>query len=340
MDIDKIDNRFKMIEEIGSGSFGSVTKAFDMEKKIVVALKKLKDNFSHQFSEERIVNEITILQKLQHPNIVKIYDVIYSKPENSYYISMEYCEQDLIALLDTNKLQPQHIKCFMSQILSALKYLNDQKIVHQDIKPANILVQNGDRIKLADFGLAVTYPQNDDKNVCGGTPSYNSPEKLFGTTQITPASDIWSTGVMFYQLITKNYIFTSNSSSDQILIVIMNICGAPDLEKWPEAKQMKNYSKFIKYANPTPTLNSKFTDEMISTYGNIINHIKAMFTLTPSNRPTADALLKTGDFNVPHAAIDITEEFHMKLKNTRNINLEECTPIARPPMPKPSLLYA
>lgn len=335
-DVDKIGNRFKLIEEIGSGAFGSVSKAYDSEKKLIVALKQLKDR---EFCEEKVVNEITILKKLQHPNIVKIYDIFYSKSEDSYYISMEYCEQDLMALLETNKLQPQHLKCFMNQILHALQYLKDQNIVHQDIKPANILVQDGRKVKLADFGLAFSYPQESDINIDGGTPAYCSPEKLFGATKITSASDIWSAGVLFYQLISQNLIFTSDSSTDQILVSILNICGAPDLNQWPEVKTTKNYSKFIKYANPSPTFNTKFTEDMITEYGNIINHIKMMLNLIPSNRPTAEALLKSNDFNFGSITFSITEEFHLKHKNYKNIILEDYIATTRPILPKPTPLF-
>ncbi|EAY11617.1 CAMK family protein kinase [Trichomonas vaginalis G3] len=330
--VDRVDDRFKHIENIGTGSFGSVTKSLDTKFKRIVALKRLKDNYQHEIDEKKVVNEVTILRKLNHQNIVKLYDVFYVKSEDAYYISMEYCEQDLLALLETGKLDATTIKFFMKQILEALSYLSAHNIVHQDIKPANILVQGGNTIKFADFGLATAVDSSLSMTNCGTAP-YIPPEKFFGATNFDPSADIWSTGVLFYQLIKKELIFGSNMQSDLIIREILRVCGAPDTKAWPEVLSLENYGRYSKYASETSNLSSKFTAEMKADYGQIIEHIKSMLNLVPSQRPSAASLLATNDFETPLTHVPVTEEFHIRIRN-KSVSPLKFSPVVRPVLPR------
>ncbi|EAX88877.1 CMGC family protein kinase [Trichomonas vaginalis G3] len=328
-EIQKIENRFRPIESIGGGSFGSVTKSLDIKNNRIVALKKLK-SFSSEQDEERIVNEVTIVQKLNHPNIVKIYDIFYSTSENCYYISMEYCQQDLLALLETHTLNPTQKKSIMKQILEALAYLEKRNIIHQDLKPANILVQDGMRIKLADFGLATYYTTDHEMTNCG-TLAYNPPEKHLESTILTKTIDVWSAGVLFYQLITHKVLFQSGLQD------VITICGAPDPKLWPNVMTFKNYNKCLQWASSNPSLNSLFTENDKSNYGNVIERIKSMLSLYPDQRPLPSALLESKDFDSESVSIQINEEFHQKVHQKSRKPLENL-PIVRPRLPDLSIL--
>src|SRR5690349_12288183 len=198
--------RYKIIAEIGQGAMGVVYKAVDPIIDRTVAIKTINLNLSRQELEEyeaRFQQEIKAAGRLNHPNIVTIYDV--GKTESVAYMAMEFLEgselKDIIASGDL--LPPEQVVDIISQVADGLWFAHQQDIVHRDVKPSNIMVMKGGMAKITDFGIA-RLPNSAVKTMTGlilGSPRYMSPEQVIGKS-IDARSDIFSLGVVLYEALT------------------------------------------------------------------------------------------------------------------------------------------
>lgn len=198
--------RYKIISEIGQGAMGVVYKAVDPIIDRTVAIKTINLNLSRQELEEyeaRFQQEIKAAGRLNHPNIVTIYDV--GKTEAVAYMAMEFLEgQELKDIIASGKLLPaDQVVDITSQVADGLWFAHQQNIVHRDVKPSNIMVMRGGIAKITDFGIA-RLPNSAVKTMTGlilGSPRYMSPEQVIGKT-IDARSDIFSLGVVLYEALT------------------------------------------------------------------------------------------------------------------------------------------
>ncbi|SDA20994.1 serine/threonine protein kinase [Ruminococcus sp. YE71] len=200
----RLDDRYEITEQIGSGGMADVYKANDLESDRIVAVKILKDEFSENADFlRRFRNESKAIAVLNHPNIVKIFDV--GLEDDIKFIVMEYI--DGITLKDfieqQGVLRWKDALFFMTQILRALQSAHDKGIVHRDIKPQNIMMLEDGTIKVMDFGIA-RFSRTDGKTLSDktvGSVHYISPEQARG--EITDErSDIYSVGIMLYEMVT------------------------------------------------------------------------------------------------------------------------------------------
>lgn len=197
-----------VIELLGSGGMGAVYKARQKSLDRVVALKIIKASLVEIPSfADRFRREARSLAKLSHPNIVAVHD--FGKVDDLFYLIMEYVEgTDLRQLIATQELSPEQALAIVPQICGALQFAHDQGIVHRDIKPENILVDRDGVVKVADFGLAKLLTQTERNhdltatNQVMGTVKYMAPEQLEGSPGIDHRADIYSLGVVFYELLT------------------------------------------------------------------------------------------------------------------------------------------
>jgi serine/threonine-protein kinase len=198
--------RYKIISEIGQGAMGVVYKAVDPIIDRTVAIKTINLNLSRQELEEyeaRFQQEIKAAGRLNHPNIVTIYDV--GKTDQCAYMAMEYLEgQELKDIIASGKLlPPSDVVDIAAMVADGLWFAHQQDIVHRDVKPSNIMVLRGGIAKITDFGIA-RLPNSAVKTMTGlilGSPRYMSPEQVIGKT-IDARSDIFSLGVVLYEALT------------------------------------------------------------------------------------------------------------------------------------------
>lgn len=217
--------RYLVVEPVGSGAMGTVYKGRDPAIDRSVALKTIRFDSIASSSEvgelkERLIREAKAAGNLSHPNIVTIYDV--GVQANLQYIAMEFIDgYTLEALLKRNlELNYRIVADIVKQICSALDYAHSSGIIHRDIKPANIMVMDNFRVKVMDFGIAhVQSSSITQTGVAMGTPSYISPELLQGH-EVTPATDIYSLGVVLYELLTRRKPFVAENISSLIYKII------------------------------------------------------------------------------------------------------------------------
>ena len=196
--------KYIALSEIGKGSFGRVIKIMRKSDNKILIWKELNCENISEKEKEFITNEIMILQELNHPNIVKQYEVIPDNINSKIYIVMEYCEEgDLDKLILKNKNNKQLIDenliwDIIIQTLNALNYLhNEKKVLHRDIKPSNIFLDKDYKIKLGDFGLSRKY-LFEAKTILG-TPLYLPPE-ILERKPYNEKADIWALGCSIYEL--------------------------------------------------------------------------------------------------------------------------------------------
>lgn len=212
--------RYEVEKELGKGAMGVVYQGKDPTIGRVVAIKTMA--LSQEFDEdeladvkERFFREAETAGRLNHPNIVTIYDA--GEEHDLCYIAMELLKgKDLIPYTKAGSLLPLgKVMKIMAKVSSALGYAHAQHVVHRDIKPANIMYEpDGDVIKVTDFGIArITDSSKTKTGMVLGTPSFMSPEQLAGK-KVDGRSDLFSLGVMFYQMLTGQLPFQGDSMAE------------------------------------------------------------------------------------------------------------------------------
>ena len=210
--------RYKIIGELGKGSMGLVYKAQDPKINRLVAIKTIR--FSDEFDEdvisdikERFFMEAEIAGKLSHPSIVTIHDV--GDDQDLTYMAMEFLEgEDLEKYIKKDNLLPvRRVLDIIADIAEALDFAHRADVIHRDIKPANVMLLNNGHVKVTDFGIAKAISSSKTKTgVILGTPNYMSPEQIMGQ-KIDSKSDIFSLGILFYQLLTGELPFHGENLS-------------------------------------------------------------------------------------------------------------------------------
>ena len=239
--------RYEIIDELGTGAFAHVFKAFDRTLDRVVAVKVLHRKLNSE-QAQRFEREVEICQRLRHKNIVQMFDANL-EAEHPYMV-MEYLDGDTLdLLLECGAFPIEHAIDIITQIAWALEHLHKFELLHRDIKPANIVLIEGERAVLTDFNLSLDV-EATAISVTGqvaGTPRYMAPELWYGESA-TPSSDVFSLALVLYELLTGEEALKRgpdglpmpvNSLPDQVLV------QAPWLE--PIMEKATNFDSGLRY---------------------------------------------------------------------------------------------
>ena len=227
----RLDGRYELREIIGVGGMAYVYRAYDTIDDRIVAVKILKDEFLHneEFSR-RFKNESKAIAILSHKNIVRVIDVSFT--DSLQYIVMEYIDGiTLKEYIEQQKvLQWKEVVHFIVQILQALQHAHDKGIVHQDVKPQNIMLLSDGTIKVTDFGIArfsrAATQQSEQGDKAIGSVHYISPEQA--RAEITDEkSDIYSLGVMMYEMLTGKLPFESDNAVSVAIMQMQSVAQRP-----------------------------------------------------------------------------------------------------------------
>ena len=233
--------KYERLEKVGEGTYGVVYKCKIKKTTEYVALKKIRLENEDEGIPSTAIREISILKQLKHPNIVRLVDLIHG--EKKLYLVFEFMEHDLKKFLDLNNgpLSPPLVKSYLYQICAAIKYCHSKRILHRDLKPQNLLIDKNGAIKLGDFGLARAF----------GIPIktltheiltlwYRAPEILLGQKEYSTPVDMWSVGLIFYEMAHRKPLFAGDSEIDQIF-KIFQMYGTPNEKNWPGITKLPEF---------------------------------------------------------------------------------------------------
>ncbi|XP_021599161.1 cyclin-dependent kinase F-4 isoform X2 [Manihot esculenta] len=303
--------RYKLIKEVGDGTFGSVWRAINKLSGEVVAIKKMKKKY---YSWEECVNlrEVKVmlavyfyvmnftvdvsprmalffqqsLRKMNHPNIVKLKEVI--RENDILYFVFEYMEYNLYQLIkDREKLFSEaEIRNWCFQLFQGLAYLHRRGYFHRDLKPENLLVTKH-LIKIADFGLAREINSQPPYTEYVSTRWYRAPEVLLQSYLYSSKVDMWAMGAIMAELFTLHPLFPGTSEADEIY-KICNIIGSPTKDSWADGLSLANA---INYQFPQ-SVGVNLSALVPSASEDAVNLIKLLCSWDPCKRPTAGEALQ------------------------------------------------
>lgn len=228
-------NRYKTLNAVGDGSYGSVTKAVCIADGEVVAIKRMKQKF-YSWEECLQLREIKSLKKLNHVNIIKLKEVV--RENDNLHFVFEYCESNMYELMKarTKPFPEAQIRNMIFQVLQGLQYMHKHGFFHRDLKPENILVSK-DLMKIADFGLARETRSRPPYTEYVSTRWYRAPEVLLHCTTYSSPIDVWAIGCMMAELYTLRPLFPGASETDTIF-KICSVLGTPTQATWPEGLKL------------------------------------------------------------------------------------------------------
>jgi len=275
--------KYVKIDKIGEGTYGVVYKAKNRETGDIVALKRIRLESEDEGVPCTAIREISLLKELNHPNIVRLYDVIHS--EKKLTLVFEYLDQDLKKYLDAcrGEIPLPTTKSFLYQLLKGVAFCHDHKVLHRDLKPQNLLINRKGELKLADFGLARAFgiPVRSYSHEVV-TLWYRPPDVLLGSRKYSTPIDIWSAGCIFSEMITGKPLFAGKDTSDQLLR-IFKILGTPNEEIWPSITELPDFKTLANYAQ-FPT---KPWQEVLTLDETGYDLISVMVRYNPQQRITA-----------------------------------------------------
>merc|ERR1711900_45496 len=248
---------WKLARKLGEGSFGQVFAAVNYQTGSQFAIKSIW--ISGKEGEKALSNtmsETILLTKLDHPHIVKYLGC--HMDDHYFYLYMELVSGGSLdgmmyeSVADSSKLSLSLVRNYAQQILLGLQYLHKHGVVHRDLKPGNVLAEVGGKLKLADFGCSYDLSQlvNATKQTTVGTPAYMAPE-VVTKDHHTTASDIWSFGAMFFEMVTGDLYFGDKSPN----ALFMELASGSVKVCWPRDPPMQKEAKnLIKWCfNNTPS---------------------------------------------------------------------------------------
>ncbi|ELV10311.1 Cyclin-dependent kinase 7 [Tupaia chinensis] len=250
LDVKSRAKRYEKLDFLGEGQFATVYKARDKNTNQIVAIKKLLDAFGHK------------------SNISLVFD---------------FMETDLEVIIKDNSLvlTPSHVKAYMLMTLQGLEYLHQHWILHRDLKPNNLLLDENGVLKLADFGLAKSFGSpNRAYTHQVVTRWYRAPELLFGARMYGVGVDMWAVGCILAELLLRVPFLPGDSDLDQ-LTRIFETLGTPTEEQWPDMCSLPDYVTFKSF--PGIPLQHIF----IAAGDDLLDLIQGLFLFNPCTRITA-----------------------------------------------------
>jgi len=247
-----ITSKYEIGERLGKGAYGIVWRAVETQTGRIVAIKKIFDAFRNMTDAQRTFREIIYLQDLRdHDNIVTLLDVHKAENDKDIYLVFEYMDADLHMVNSNNLLKPVHVPYVMYQSFLALHYMHTGGVIHRDLKPNNILIDDECRAKLADFGLARSVESMEDQvdptapqmTDYVATRWYRSPEILVGSKQYTKGTDVWSMGCILGELLGGKPMFQGTTSIHQLDLISQHLGppSAQDLASFKSSYARKSF---------------------------------------------------------------------------------------------------
>ncbi len=203
--------RYEILEVIGIGANSRVVRAFDPLIARIVAIKLFPSELARGEARNRFVQEARVVGQISHPAVIALHDMGIDEPSQTPYLVMEFIQgQPLEKLLEKGSIPCSKACAWAAEVATALAVAHRKGVIHGDVKPANILITENERIKLTDFGMARLASRDSKDTPLLGSPAYWCPEQIVGKPQ-DARSDIFSLGVVMYEMVTGHRPFDADS---------------------------------------------------------------------------------------------------------------------------------
>lgn len=239
---------------IGEGTFGKVKLGTHILTGDKVAVKILeKERITDVADVERVSREIHILKLIRHPNIIQLYEIIETPKQ--LYLIMEYANGGELFdyIVEKHRIDEKEACSMFQQIISGIEYIHKLNIVHRDMKPENLLLDHGHKIKIVDFGLSNTFKEEELLKTAWGSPWYASPEMIAGKNYVGPTADIWSWGIILFALVWGFLPFEDQNTAVLYKKILAGDFTIPDFL----SKNLQNLIKKILVTDPSKRYNIK-----------------------------------------------------------------------------------
>ncbi|KAJ1260493.1 hypothetical protein BS78_10G236500 [Paspalum vaginatum] len=300
--VPKSADAYDKIEKVGQGTYSNVYKARERGTGRIVALKKVRLDTSESESVRFMAREMRILQRLDHPNVIKLEGIATSRMHRSIYLVFDFMYSDLTRIIARpgERLTEPQIKCYMQQLLAGLQHCHERGILHRDIKGSNLLIDRHGVLKIGDFGLANYYGPGRRRPLTSRVVTlwYRAPELLLGSTDYGVGIDLWSAGCLLAEMFFGKPLMPGRTEVEQ-LFKIFSLCGSPPDDYW---RRMKLSPAFKPPKAYKPTMAEKFRELPPSSLG----LLAALLALDPAARGTAAQALQSSFFSAPPPPCDLS----------------------------------
>ena len=293
-------NKYEVIGIGGEGAYGIVYKCRNKETNKYVAVKKFKET-EDELVQKTMKRELAMLQMLRHENVVEFQEAFVSK--GNFFLVFEYVEKNLLEVLEESPkgLSPKLIRSFVFQMCKAVSYLHKNNMIHRDVKPENLLIDENLNLKLCDFGFARKIKLNKQNNNVDtmtdyvATRWYRSPELLLSGGIYGPEVDYWAIGCIMGELADGNPMFPGENEVDQLDCIIKILGNLPEnLVNMYYENPIYNEKELFKVKRPE-TLERRYLGILSPT---AIDFMKGLLQMDPSKRLNGETVFKHKYFSI------------------------------------------
>ncbi|KAF2360990.1 Protein kinase domain [Trinorchestia longiramus] len=235
---------YTKLDKLGEGTYATVYKGKSLLTEKLVALKEIR--LEHEEGAPcTAIREVSLLKDLKHANIVTLHDIVHT--EKSLTLVFEYLDRDLKQYMDENGSAPlslNNVKIFLFQLVRGLAYCHQRRVLHRDLKPQNLLINDLGELKLADFGLAraKSVPTKTYSNEVV-TLWYRPPDVLLGSTHYSTQIDMWGVGCIMYEMISGRPLFPGATVDDELHLIFRTL-GTPTEETWSGIESLPEFNVY------------------------------------------------------------------------------------------------
>ena len=293
-------NKYEVLGIVGEGAYGIVYKCLNKETNKYVAVKKFKETHD-KLVQKTMKRELAMLQLLRHENVVEFQESFVSK--GNFFLVFEYVEKKLLEVLEESPhgLSPKLIRSLVYQMCKAVSYLHKNNMIHRDVKPENLLIDENFNLKLCDFGFARKVKLNKNNNNIDtmtdyvATRWYRSPELLLSGGIYGPEVDYWAIGCIMGELADGNPMFPGEDEVDQLDCIIKILGNLPEnLVNMYYENPIYNGKDLFKIKKPE-TLEKRYMGILSPT---AIDFMKGLLELDPTKRLSGDNVFKHKYFSI------------------------------------------
>jgi len=293
-------NKYEVLGIVGEGAYGIVYKCLNKETNKYVAVKKFKET-QDKLVQKTMKRELAMLQMLHHENVVEFQESFVSK--GNFFLVFEYVEKNLLEVLEESPrgLSPKLIRSLVFQMCKAVDYLHKNNMIHRDVKPENLLIDENLNLKLCDFGFARKVKLNKNNNNIDtmtdyvATRWYRSPELLLSGGIYGPEVDYWAIGCIMGELADGNPMFPGEDEVDQLDCIIKILGNLPEsLVNMYYENPIYNGKELLKIKKPE-TLEKRYLGILSPT---AIDFMKGLLELDPNKRLNGENVFKHKYFSI------------------------------------------